>query len=85
VPPVVLEGKSAQSNAIAIGVLCLILLALGAALAFSNWLSLAIVLAGIVPTFAWRARVEERLLGSAFGERFAVYRGQTKMIIPGLL
>jgi protein-S-isoprenylcysteine O-methyltransferase Ste14 len=63
----------------------LILVALGAALAFNSWPALVIVLAGIVPTFAWRARAEETLLSSTFGERFAVYRQRTKMIIPHLL
>jgi protein-S-isoprenylcysteine O-methyltransferase Ste14 len=62
-----------------------ILIALGAALAFHSWLALCIVLAGIVPTFAWRAHAEEVLLSSAFGERFAAYRRRTKMIIPFLL
>ncbi len=44
-----------------------------------------IVLCGIVPTFAWRARAEEKLLSRAFGERYAAYRQRTKMIIPHLL
>ena len=63
----------------------LALLALGQALAFGSWPALIIVLAGIVPTFAWRARAEEKLLGRTFGERYAVYRQRTKMIIPYLL
>ena len=62
----------------------LILLALGQALAFSNWFAGAIVLAGIVPTFAWRAVAEETLLSRTFGERYVRYRRQTKMIIPYL-
>jgi protein-S-isoprenylcysteine O-methyltransferase Ste14 len=62
-----------------------ILLALGAALAFSSWPALCIVLAGVVPTFAWRAHAEEALLSSTFGERFTTYRRRTKMIIPYLL
>jgi len=61
------------------------LLALGQALAFASWPAVAIVLCGIVPTFAWRARVEEDLLSRTFGERFAAYRQRTKMIIPHLL
>lgn len=61
------------------------LLALGQALAFGSWPALAIVITGIVPTFAWRARVEETLLSRIFGERYAVYRARTKMIIPYLL
>jgi protein-S-isoprenylcysteine O-methyltransferase Ste14 len=62
----------------------LILLALGQALAFSSWLAGLIVLVGIVPTFAWRAGAEETLLSRTFGERYVLYRRQTKMIIPHL-
>ena len=62
----------------------LILLALGQALAFSNWFAGLIVLVGIVPTFAWRAGAEETLLSRTFGERYVLYRRQTKMIIPHL-
>jgi protein-S-isoprenylcysteine O-methyltransferase Ste14 len=62
----------------------LILLALGQALAFSSWFAGLIVLVGIVPTFAWRAGAEETLLSRTFGERYVLYRRQTKMIIPYL-
>ena len=60
-------------------------IALGAALAFGSWPAAVIVLSGIVPTFAWRAHTEERLLGRAFGERYADYRRRTRLIIPYLL
>jgi protein-S-isoprenylcysteine O-methyltransferase Ste14 len=63
----------------------LTVLAAGNALCFGSGLSFLLVLSGIVPTFAWRARVEELQLSRRFGERFAVYRQQTKMIIPHLL
>ena len=63
----------------------LALLAMGQALAFASWPALMIVLCGIVPTFAWRARAEEKLLTGAFGERYAAYRQRTRMIIPHLL
>jgi protein-S-isoprenylcysteine O-methyltransferase Ste14 len=63
----------------------LALLAMGEALAFGSWPALVIALLGMVPTFAWRARAEEQLLSRTFGERYAVYRQQTKMIIPYLL
>lgn len=62
--------------------LCLI--TAGEALAFGSWPALTIVLFAIVPTFAWRARAEEDLLGRTFGDRYAVYRQRTKMIIPYL-
>jgi protein-S-isoprenylcysteine O-methyltransferase Ste14 len=63
----------------------LALLAMGQALAFSSWPAFLIVLSGIVPTFAWRARAEETLLSRTFGERYALYQKQTKMIFPYLL
>jgi protein-S-isoprenylcysteine O-methyltransferase Ste14 len=63
----------------------LALLAMGQALAFGSWPALMIVLSGIVPTFAWRARAEEKLLSRTFGERYVAYRLQTKVIIPYLL
>ena len=63
----------------------LALLAMGEALAFNSWPAVLIVLSGIVPTFVWRARAEEELLRRTFGERYALYRKQTKMIIPHLL
>jgi protein-S-isoprenylcysteine O-methyltransferase Ste14 len=62
----------------------LVLLTLGQALAFSSWLASLIVLVGIVPTFAWRARAEDTLLSRTFGGRYALYRSQTKIIIPHL-
>ncbi len=62
-----------------------VLLAMGEALAFGSWPALVIALAGIVPTFAWRARAEEQLLGRSFGERYAVYRARTRLLIPYLL
>jgi protein-S-isoprenylcysteine O-methyltransferase Ste14 len=63
----------------------LAMLALGQALAFASWPAVAVVLCGIIPTFAWRARAEEDLLSRTFGDRFAAYRQRTKMIIPHLL
>jgi protein-S-isoprenylcysteine O-methyltransferase Ste14 len=63
----------------------LALLAMGEALAFSSWPAVLIVLCGIVPTFAWRARAEDTLLRRTFGESYALYRKQTRMILPHLL
>jgi protein-S-isoprenylcysteine O-methyltransferase Ste14 len=63
----------------------LALVAMGEALAFNNWSAFLIVLFGIVPTFAWRARSEETVLSLTFGERYALYRKQTRMLIPHLL
>lgn len=63
----------------------LTLLAMGQALAFGSWPAVLIVLSGIVPTFAWRARTEETLLSSIFGQRYDDYRRRTKLIIPYVL
>jgi protein-S-isoprenylcysteine O-methyltransferase Ste14 len=63
----------------------LALLAVGEALAFGSWPALLIALAGIVPTLAWRALAEEKLLSRTFGESYEVYRQRTKMIVPHLL
>lgn len=57
-------------------------LAIGEALAFGSCPAFLITLCGIVPTFVWRARAEEALLGRAFGESYALYRSQTRMFIP---
>jgi protein-S-isoprenylcysteine O-methyltransferase Ste14 len=61
------------------------LLTVGEALAFGSWPALMTVLCGILPTFAWRARAEEKLLSRTFGACYAVYRRRTKMIVPYLL
>ena len=61
------------------------MLAAGQALAFGNWPALMVVLFGVVPTFAWRAHAEEKLLKRTFGERYAIYRQRTKMILPHVL
>jgi protein-S-isoprenylcysteine O-methyltransferase Ste14 len=63
----------------------LTLVVMGEALALGSWPALLVVLSGIVPTFAWRARAEEKLLSRTFGERYDAYRRRTKMIIPYLL
>jgi protein-S-isoprenylcysteine O-methyltransferase Ste14 len=63
----------------------LTLVAMGEALAFGSWPAVMIVLFGIVPTFAWRAHAEEKLLSRTFGERYAVYRQRSKMIVPYVL
>ena len=61
------------------------MLAMGQALAFSSWPAVAVVFSAIVPTFVCRAWAEERLLAETLGERYAIYRKQTRMIIPRFL
>ncbi len=61
------------------------MLALGQALAFASWPAFLVLLAGIIPTFVWRAAAEEKVLTATFGKRYALYQTQTKMILPHLL
>jgi protein-S-isoprenylcysteine O-methyltransferase Ste14 len=61
------------------------MLALGEAIAFSSSPAVVTVVAGVVPTFVWRARVEERVLCGLFGDRYRRYQERTKMLIPYLL
>jgi protein-S-isoprenylcysteine O-methyltransferase Ste14 len=55
---------------------------LGQALAFASWPALVVLFAGIVPTLMWRAAAEETVLTAMFGEIYAHYRSQTRMIVP---
>ena len=59
--------------------------AVGQAVAFSSGPTLLLVWACVIPSFVWRAREEERLLISIFGELYVSYRKQTKMIVPHVL
>ena len=61
------------------------MLTFGQAVAFSNALACLIVLACVAPSFLWRAHEEEKVLIRVFGQDYASYRGQTKVIIPYVL
>jgi protein-S-isoprenylcysteine O-methyltransferase Ste14 len=58
------------------------MLAMGEALAFASWPAFLVVLAGILPTFAWRASAEEKLLTATFAEHYAHYRKRTRIVRP---
>ena len=62
----------------------LALLVTGGALALGSRPALVIVLCAIVPSFAWRARTEEKVLNRTFGERYADYQQRTRMFVPYL-
>ena len=61
------------------------LVALGEAIAFGSKPAVLAVLVAVVPSFLWRARVEEKLLLQVFGERYLLYRKHTKIMIPYLV
>jgi protein-S-isoprenylcysteine O-methyltransferase Ste14 len=58
-------------------------LALGQAIAFGSTSAILAVVGGVLPSFLWRARAEEKLLLEVFGERYVTYRKHTKVMIPG--
>lgn len=57
----------------------------GQALAFASWPAFVVIVCGIVPSFAWRARAEEKLLERTFGDRHAAYCRQTPLVLPRLM
>jgi protein-S-isoprenylcysteine O-methyltransferase Ste14 len=61
------------------------MLALGESVAFSSPPAACALVGAVVPSFLWRARAEEALLVTVFGESYIEYRSRTKLIIPYLL
>jgi protein-S-isoprenylcysteine O-methyltransferase Ste14 len=59
-----------------------ILMFLGMGLALGNWISLAILLATIVGVYAYRVRVEERVLAASIGDRYRDYMRRTRRFVP---
>jgi protein-S-isoprenylcysteine O-methyltransferase Ste14 len=54
----------------------------GMALALGNWISVAVVLIAIPPTYVYRVRVEESVLVKTLGEPYRAYMQRTKRFIP---
>jgi len=61
------------------------MMAAGQAIAFNSGLGFLVVVVGVIPSFLWRAREEEVLLATFFGDRYLHYRRRTSMIIPYVL
>lgn len=57
---------------------------LGLGLAFTNWLSLAIVTVGAGIGIGYRIYVEEKALTEALGESYRTYAARHKRLIPGV-
>ena len=55
---------------------------LGLGLAFTNWLSLALIFAPILVATLYRMHVEENALVEAFGNEYVAYAKDTKRLIP---
>jgi len=62
----------------------LILQFLGLSLLFNSWLTLLIITIPVFLALAYRIKVEEELLCSAFGEEYENYKKRTKRILPGI-
>jgi protein-S-isoprenylcysteine O-methyltransferase Ste14 len=58
------------------------MVAVGQAIAFSSGPAFLVVLVAVIPSLLWRARVEEDLLATVFGDRYLHYKRRTRMIIP---
>lgn len=59
-----------------------ILMYLGIGLALCNWLSLGLLALTAIATYAYRVRVEERVLLDAVGEPYRIYMQGSKRFIP---
>ena len=57
---------------------------LGFGITRANWISAAIVAAGVALAFGYRIAVEERALIDHFGDRYRAYAARTKRLIPGV-
>jgi protein-S-isoprenylcysteine O-methyltransferase Ste14 len=57
----------------------------GIGLALGNWISLIVVVAIVLASFAYRVRVEEQALLATLGEPYREYMGRTKRFLPGLV
>jgi protein-S-isoprenylcysteine O-methyltransferase Ste14 len=60
------------------------LLSLGISIGYSSVIGLMAVPILMLPGFAYRMNVEEKLLEKAFGKKYKVYSSRTKRIIPGI-
>ena len=62
----------------------LLLLFLGMALSFGNWLSFAVILVPFLAALLYRIQVEESALVEALGQDYVEYRKSTKRLLPGI-
>ncbi len=62
----------------------LLLLFIGMAFSFGNWLSFAVILVPFLTALLYRIRVEEDALVEALGQDYLEYCRTTKRLVPGL-
>jgi protein-S-isoprenylcysteine O-methyltransferase Ste14 len=62
----------------------LVLYSVGLALVIPNWVAGPANVIVFAILFALRVRAEERMMGEAFGDEYAVYSARTKRLVPGV-
>ena len=62
----------------------LIIQFLGLSLLFNSWFTMLIINIPVFLALAYRIKIEEELLCSAFGEEYENYKKRTKRILPGI-
>jgi protein-S-isoprenylcysteine O-methyltransferase Ste14 len=60
------------------------LMTIGLCVGYSSLIGLLAILALLLPGVAYRIRMEEKLLGERFGDKYRTYVQRTKRLIPGL-
>jgi protein-S-isoprenylcysteine O-methyltransferase len=63
----------------------ILLILIGAGLAFRDWLSLIALLAAAIPALAYRIVVEERAMRAEFGAAWDDYAAHTWRVMPGVV
>ena len=64
--------------------LALVLYSVGQALVIPNWVAGPANVIVFAILLALRVRAEERMMGEAFGDEYAVYSARTKRLVPGV-
>jgi protein-S-isoprenylcysteine O-methyltransferase Ste14 len=62
----------------------LLLLFLGMALSFGNWLSFFVIVVPFLAALLYRIQVEESSLVEVLGQEYVDYRRSTKRLLPGI-
>jgi len=62
----------------------LLIIFLGMGIAFTNWLSLILIVVPITTLFLCRMRIEEDALSEELGAAYLEYRKRTKRLLPGI-
>ncbi len=58
---------------------------IGISISTSNWLSIVLMIASILPGYMYRIKVEESFMVEHFGQRYLDYQKRTKRWIPGII